>query len=237
VADLPLACEERATRLALGAATPDPQHPKRWLLLLFVGRDYDDERELLARPLPVFRGQEMLPPKDAPLWNETGVPGHIFFRLFEPPAGSLDADPTSLHPWVDHIFSPDRAGAALEALFSRGVRALSKSRVGIILIRRGASPAPLFAVPAQEGLLFGMGVFPGFRGSEREEGIEVMTEYLSVMEPLGGKRYLSGWFPTQTGAAWRDHFGPTAWEAFRETKRRHDPKGLLNPGFVNWETS
>jgi len=234
VADLPLVCEDGAPRLVGCAATPDPLRQRRWLLLLFVGSDYDDEHELLKRPQPNFRGREVSPPKDTPFWNETGVPGHIFFRLFAPPDGSLDADPTSLHPWVDHIFPPDRAGAVLEALFSRGGRALSRSKLGMILIRRGAWPAPLFAVPPEEGLLFGLGMFPGFREGARAEALDVMNEYLDAMEPLGGKRYLSGWFPRRDPVTWRNHYG-ASWETFARAKRRYDPKRLLNPGFIEWD--
>jgi FAD/FMN-containing dehydrogenase len=47
---------------------------------------------------------------------------------------------------------------------------------------------------------------------------------------MGGKRYLSG-YVAFTEAGWREHFGPM-WEPFAAAKRRWDPDGVLNPGFV-----
>jgi FAD/FMN-containing dehydrogenase len=47
---------------------------------------------------------------------------------------------------------------------------------------------------------------------------------------MGGKRYLSGWVDF-TSEEWRGHFG-SLWEPFVAAKRRWDPDGVLNPGFV-----
>jgi FAD/FMN-containing dehydrogenase len=47
---------------------------------------------------------------------------------------------------------------------------------------------------------------------------------------MGGKRYLSG-YVSFTDEEWREHFGPM-WEPLVAAKRRWDPDGILNPGFV-----
>jgi FAD/FMN-containing dehydrogenase len=47
---------------------------------------------------------------------------------------------------------------------------------------------------------------------------------------MGGKRYLSGYVDF-TEEMWREHFG-AQWEPFVAAKRRWDPDGVLNPGFV-----
>ena len=47
---------------------------------------------------------------------------------------------------------------------------------------------------------------------------------------MGGKRYLSGYVEFDE-EDWRAHFGPE-WEFFQTAKRRYDPDGILNPGFV-----
>ncbi len=58
-----------------------------------------------------------------------------------------------------------------------------------------------------------------------------MIENLHRMSVLmGGKRYLSGYIDF-TPEEWRAHYGPE-WERFVAAKRRWDPDGILNPGFV-----
>jgi FAD/FMN-containing dehydrogenase len=47
---------------------------------------------------------------------------------------------------------------------------------------------------------------------------------------MGGKRYLSGHIDF-TPEEWKAHFGDQ-WEPFRALKRRYDPDGILNPGFI-----
>ena len=52
---------------------------------------------------------------------------------------------------------------------------------------------------------------------------------------MGGKRYLSG-YVNFTPEEWRLHYGER-WEWFCDCKRRWDPDGILNPGFVPLETA
>ena len=49
---------------------------------------------------------------------------------------------------------------------------------------------------------------------------------------MGGKRYLSG-FIALTAEEWRQHFGDR-FETLAALKRKHDPDGRLNPGFVKF---
>jgi len=49
---------------------------------------------------------------------------------------------------------------------------------------------------------------------------------------MGGKRYLSGYIDFDA-EAWRQHFGDR-FESFAALKRKHDPDGRLNPGFVKF---
>jgi FAD/FMN-containing dehydrogenase len=50
---------------------------------------------------------------------------------------------------------------------------------------------------------------------------------------MGGKRYLSGWINFDA-SGWRAHYGEK-WPTVVALKRKFDPKGLLNPGFVKFE--
>ena len=49
---------------------------------------------------------------------------------------------------------------------------------------------------------------------------------------MGGKRYLSGYIDF-TAEGWREHFGDR-FEKFAALKKKHDPQGRLNPGFVKF---
>jgi len=55
------------------------------------------------------------------------------------------------------------------------------------------------------------------------------------MELMGGKRYLSG-YVDWTEDRWRSHFGDQ-WEPFTALKKKYDPDGILNPGFVPFPSS
>jgi FAD/FMN-containing dehydrogenase len=58
-----------------------------------------------------------------------------------------------------------------------------------------------------------------------------MASAASMMR--GGRRYLSGWIafdPTQ----WKAHFGEK-WPAVVALKKKYDPQGVLNPGFIRYE--
>ncbi|MCA9415536.1 MAG: hypothetical protein KC917_04670, partial [Candidatus Omnitrophica bacterium] len=46
-------------------------------------------------------------------------------------------------------------------------------------------------------------------------------------------RYLSG-YVNFTHEKWKQHFGEK-WEAVSAGKKKYDPKGLLNPGFILYE--
>jgi cytokinin dehydrogenase len=46
---------------------------------------------------------------------------------------------------------------------------------------------------------------------------------------VGGVQYAVGALP-MSGEDWRRHFG-LAWAALRDARRRHDPTGVLTPGY------
>ena len=54
-----------------------------------------------------------------------------------------------------------------------------------------------------------------------------------ISEMHGGKRYLSGLIHFDRDK-WRAHYGPL-WADVDRLKKKYDPKGVLNPGFVKYE--
>ena len=76
----------------------------------------------------------------------------------------------------------------------------------------------------------GFGLLPAVPPRFWEEAKPMIDVASRLSVAMGGKRYLSG-FVAFTPGEWREHFGPQ-WEPFVAAKRRWDPDGVLNPGFV-----
>jgi cytokinin dehydrogenase len=135
-----------------------------------------------------------------------------------------------VHAWMETVLPWDRApdfiGAVLPDL---PPSVLVGGHVLIWPAKGSASRSRLFRRPPGENLV-GFGVLPAIP-AEHWEDAKPMIENLHRMSLLfGGTRYLSGWIDF-TPEEWRAHFGPE-WDAFVQAKRRWDPDGVLNPGFV-----
>jgi FAD/FMN-containing dehydrogenase len=212
----------------------DPRQPTKLLVALVIGYEYDDQRDLSgAQAAAKLACDEMLPEKDAPLWDESGIPGHSFFRLYAPTPGSIDTDPGTLHPWVDHIFDRNAAFEMFREHQDGGTSILSLGTSALIFIRRPDETAPLFVCPPTSDLLWGLGVFPSIPPHMADELLPEIRSYARRGQELGGKRYLSGYLDFGTASDWREHYGD-AWELFHAAKRRFDPAGILNPGCIRW---
>jgi hypothetical protein len=132
---------------------------------------------------------------------------------------------------VDHLFTRDIAVEALDELLSKPPAPLRMGTCGLIPVAMGDGSAPLFAAPGKSEMLIGLGMFPNVPAAFREEAVSIMREYSEKWCHAGGKRYLSGYVDFASEPDWAIHYGD-AWTWFREMKRRLDPSGLLNPGFV-----
>jgi FAD/FMN-containing dehydrogenase len=233
VSDLTALQERSRSAFVGGFVTRDgPRH----VLLLALGREFTDDAELDDRAMAEgLRATRALPSKDSPVWDASGVPGHIFFRMHTGAAWSDEgAPPPMVHPWVDHMFATETAATILDQLLKSPPSPLRMGTCGIIPVAAAARPAPLFAVPpsapSSPRLHIGVGMFPRVPRGLRADAIAAMREYSAALCASGGTRYLSG-FVDFDAAQWAAHYG-AAWPHAREMKRRYDPQGLLNPGFV-----
>jgi FAD/FMN-containing dehydrogenase len=91
------------------------------------------------------------------------------------------------------------------------------------------SRSRLFMRPDGEDLI-GFGILPAIPPKFWPQVRPMLDNASRLAILMGGKRYLSGYVEF-TPDEWHEHYGKQ-WEPFREAKRRHDPDGLLNPGFV-----
>jgi cytokinin dehydrogenase len=217
-----------------GVLARDPRDHAKFVLVLVLGREYDQPKEVLDdRTVATLEFDEELPVRDAPLWHSSGIPGHVFFRLFAPNPGSLDADPTTFHPWIDHIFDRDAAASMLREHLDGKLPILTLGTNALIFIRRARNAAPLFVAPQASGLLWGLGMFPSLPPHMAAGTLPGIVSYARHGQILGGKRYLSGYLDFADASDWAEHYG-REWTVFSRAKKHFDPLGVLNPGCVAW---
>jgi FAD/FMN-containing dehydrogenase len=231
VRDIERVAMDGRAEFVTGTLEPDPDRPGSALSLV-LGKEYASEAEIDEASLCADLGfMRRLPPSDVPVWNRDGVPGHLFFRRYDPPPGELP-----LHPWVDHLFSLDGAVGPLEQMLAGRVLPLRFGTSAVIPVARSGTPAPLLVTPPGNSLMIGLGVFPAVSSELRDPMTSIMVEHSAAWCEAGGVRYLSGFLDFRRPRDWALHFRHR-WDWFRERKRRFDPDGLLNPGVVAWDDS
>lgn len=140
-----------------------------------------------------------------------------------------------VHPWMETVLPWDSAADYIEQVLPDlppGI--LVGGHVLLWPARGSTSRSRLFMRPSGEHLL-GFGILPAVppRYWPNMRPLLDNASRLSIL--LGGKRYLSGWIDFDLDQ-WRDHFG-AQWEPFCAAKRKYDPDGVLNPGFLPFEIS
>jgi FAD/FMN-containing dehydrogenase len=198
-------------------------------LVLLVGQEFNtaEESEGAEQLQASSNCDFVLGTRSYPMWSSNGTPGHGFFRVFG------KGKPGSLNPWVEYLFPPESIGAALDATLDPSRIPSFSGKTGIIAVRRGAAPAPLFITPTGE-LLLGIGFFLEASETERASAETHVRRCADELADLGGKRYLSGHFSGMTRASWAEHYGD-AWAFFRGQKKHRDADSLLNLGFITWD--
>jgi cytokinin dehydrogenase len=235
VRDVERLYREPRTDFLLGSISATQHEAPGYAIVLSLGKEYDSEQSPDDADVRAgLRFAEELPKRDTPLWDETGVPGHIFFRQYTGrPWNESGGVPATAHPWVDHLFTPDDAVQVLADVLARPPMPLRMGTCAIIPVARTGEPAPLFALPPSGDVLFGLGMFPEVPRSLSAEVGMIMALHSVRCRKAGGKRYLSGYVEFETAAEWADHYGEAyAW--FSSLKSKYDPRGLLNPGFLRW---
>jgi cytokinin dehydrogenase len=135
-----------------------------------------------------------------------------------------------MHPWMEVVLPYSTAADYLDVLLpdlSPGVNV--GGHVLFWPARCSVSEVPLFMHP-QEEYLIGFGILPAVPPKMWDQVQPRLDAASDLSIAMGGKRYLSGYIRF-TPEQWREHFGER-WEGFCAVKRRYDPEGRLNPGFV-----
>lgn len=138
----------------------------------------------------------------------------------------------SAHPWMETILPWNAAAPYItQVLANLPPTALGGGHILLWPCRGRVSKLPLFRTPGDD-FVMGFGILPGVPPELLEQAkVRLnMASELSMM--AGGKRYLSGYIAF-TRDRWRAHYGER-WDEFARAKRTYDPRGVLNPGFIEW---
>ena len=138
-----------------------------------------------------------------------------------------------MHPWMEVILPWSTALDYLDAVLpdlSPGVQ--MGGHVLLWPARSSVSEVPLFMHPPEEYLI-GFGILPAVPPKMWDTVRPRLQAASELSIAMGGKRYLSG-FIDFTAEEWRQHFGDR-FPSLAAMKRKHDPDGRLNPGFVKFE--
>lgn len=135
-----------------------------------------------------------------------------------------------VHPWMETVLPWETAPDLLEAILPDLPPSILVGGHVLLWPAKGStSQSRLFMRPPGEDLM-GFGILPAVPPPFWPEAKPMLENASRLSIAMGGKRYLSG-FVEFDEADWRAHFG-AEWEFFRASKRKFDPDGVLNPGFV-----
>jgi FAD/FMN-containing dehydrogenase len=188
----------------------DPGSPPDDARMLEGLRPYDN---LLADDLPTHEFVNRLIPL-FDIWKKLGTWEHI-------------------HPWTEVVLPWSTAAEFMESILPDLPPGVAVG--GHVIVwpaRSSVSEVPLFMHPREEYLV-GFGILPAVPPRLWETMRPRLQAASDLSIALGGKRYLSGYIEF-TREQWRQHFGDQ-WERFSSLKRRYDPEGRLNPGFIPFE--
>ncbi|HET6204609.1 MAG TPA: FAD-binding protein [Planctomycetota bacterium] len=135
-----------------------------------------------------------------------------------------------VHPWMEVVLPWESATEYIEAVLADlppGVQV--GGHVLLWPARNAVSEVPLFMHPTTEYLI-GFGILPAVPPKMWEAFRPKLDLASELAIAYGGKRYLSG-YVNFTAEQWKAHYGEK-WAGFAALKRKYDPEGRLNPGFI-----
>ncbi len=135
-----------------------------------------------------------------------------------------------IHPWMETVLPWETAADYIEQVLADLPPGVQVGGHVLLWPARGhVSRSRLFMRPEGDYLV-GFGILPAVPPRYWEEMRPLLDNASRLSILMGAKRYLSGYI-SFTPEEWREHFGPR-WQELCAAKRKYDPDGLLNPGFV-----
>ena len=139
---------------------------------------------------------------------------------------------TNAHPWMETILPWQAAGPFIQqVLLNLPPHLLGGGHILLWPSKGTVSRLPLFKTPGTD-LVMGFGILPGIPKDSLDRATALLNRLSDLSMQMGGKRYLSGLIRFDA-ARWKAHYGEV-WEKMKLWKKRYDPDGILNPGFIDW---
>lgn len=136
------------------------------------------------------------------------------------------------HPWMETMIPGDMAERYMKQVLSNlPPAALGGGHVLFWPSSGKTSQVPLFRRPDSD-FVIGFGILPGVPKELLPLAIPRLNVASQLSEALGGKRYLSGLVQFDADH-WKEHYGEH-WSEMKRFKKRYDPNGILNPGFIDF---
>jgi cytokinin dehydrogenase len=136
------------------------------------------------------------------------------------------------HPWMECVLPWQTTGLYIgQVLQNLPPQAISGGHILLWPSRGDVCKVPLFMRPTGD-FVMGFGILPAVPKQFVNEALPRLNRASQAAVMMGAKRYLSGWIPFDV-AQWKAHYGDK-WETVLTLKKKYDPKGLLNPGFVKY---
>lgn len=137
------------------------------------------------------------------------------------------------HPWMECVLpwssTPMYISRVLENF---PPQALVGGHILLWPARGNVTQVPLFMRPSGD-FLMGFGILPAFPKHLVDEPLFHLDLASKGAMMMGGKRYLSGWIKFDQNQ-WKAHYGDL-WPTVVALKKKFDPQGVLNPGFIAYE--
>jgi cytokinin dehydrogenase len=134
------------------------------------------------------------------------------------------------HPWMECVLPWQTTGLYIaQVLENLPPQAIAGGHILLWPARGNISEVPLFMRPQGE-FVMGFGILPAVPQRLLDEALPRLNMASQAAVMMGAKRYLSGWISFDA-AQWKAHYGEQ-WAKVLELKKKFDPQGLLNPGFI-----
>ena len=159
---------------------------------------------------------------------------NLTFEKFIQPTLTMAFLEDHAHPWIDVLLpgsvAKEYIDSALEMIPS--FIDFRNTPIGSFSILNRNTEMPMFSLP-KEDFIVGFGMYPSVPKSHVQPVLEKMNYLTELGFQMGGKRYMASWSDLDL-PKWRLQFGDY-WFKLNEMKRKYDPKGILNPGFFQYE--
>ena len=137
------------------------------------------------------------------------------------------------HPWMECVLPWESTAFYIrQVLQNMPPQAIAGGHILLWPARGNASSVPMFIRPRGD-FLMGFGILPAVPKRLVDDALPKLNQASQASTLMGGKRYLSGWVAFDQ-AQWKSHYGDL-WLTVVALKKKYDPAGVLNPGFIKYE--